>query len=242
MIRTARLPVALLLLLATSLPALAQTGPATSTTGADAPPVGEVPPAPPPAPPSKRLMPLGLDLRLTLDTDVLLVYVDGGVGADFGLIPVGPGTLSVGGELDVGFCATACLLLNAATGLRWGHRYYSPFVRLGYHFALPKSTGLEKVDLYGMVMGGLVLASMGVSSADGSVSITGEDTSLGLGIGAGANYFIGERIFVGLEGRLRYAQGVYRVTAQVGPYQLTDSDRTWDLNGINILVFLGLRL
>lgn len=204
----------------------------------------ETPPvAPEPEPEPGRLMrPGNLDVRGTLDTDILLIYVDVGAGVDFGVLPAGPGTVSIGAEFDFGFCASACVLLNALTPLTWGSRYYSPFARIGYHFPLKGNATMQKVDVYGLAMVGLVYTNTGASTDDGSISFTGEDTAIGVGAGGGVNYFLGDSLFVGAEARLRYATGIYTFTMKAGQYTFSDRESRWDLSGLNLLLFLGARL
>ena len=48
-----------------------------------------------PAETTKVLGPLRADARFTVDTDILLAYVNLGVNADLGIIKLGPGVLAV---------------------------------------------------------------------------------------------------------------------------------------------------
>jgi hypothetical protein len=192
--------------------------------------------------PSRTMKPLNIDLRGTFSTDVLLIAFDLGAAADVGLLPAGPGTLSVGAELDYSFCGSFCWLLSGLTGFNWGVSWYSPFARLAYHFPVKNQPTLQKADLYGLFMLGLVGSTAYVESKDKSLSVVGTDTSFGFGLGAGGNYFVGDHLYVGLEARYRYARGRYDWVFKAGNYEFKDSESTWSLSGINILVFLGFRL
>jgi hypothetical protein len=197
-----------------------------------------------PTPPSRLLQPMNVDLRLSGDTNLFLLYVDAGLGVDVGLLPMGPGTLAVGGELNAGTCLVFCLVLNGLTGFSWWDRYLNPMGRVSFHFQPPakQARQLEKVDLYAVVMAGPVLIERGAESADRSVSFVGTDTSLAVGLGVGANYFLSGPLFVGGELRARYAAGRYAWTVRAGQYQLSDSESTWSLSGVNLRFFAGLRL
>ncbi len=204
--------------------------------------------APTQAPENKLLTPLHADARFSVDTDVLLIYVSLSVSADLGLIRLGPGTLGVGANVDVGFCGSFCwltaALLTSALGAptTYGQTHFFPSARLTYHFPLPssKSESLKKVNIYGLLFGGPVFSRLALISKD--VEIVGTDTSFGFGGGVGGQYFFTERIFVGAEATLRYARGRYTWAARVGSYQLKDSEDLWSLTGGNLRFSIGIRL
>lgn len=227
-----RLPVLITALFLAS-PAFAQT-PATDAASTEASSRAE-------AQTGKTMRPLNLDLRFTGDTDILLAGVDLGIGADFGLIPAGPGVLAVGAEFNYGFCFTACLLLDAITNLDWSSRYLAPSARVSYHFEIP-GQGLDKLDLYGVGLLGIVRASTSLASNDGSIRFTGTDTGLSFGLGAGANYFVTDFFFVGGEARLRYAAGAYSWVAEAGRWTFTDDQNRWSRSGLSVNLFAGIRL
>lgn len=201
------------------------------------------PAAAPSAPSSRLLKPGNIDLRAMMDSDAAppIASIDLGAGADVGLLHAGPGTIALGGEFQFGFCTIPCLVLNALTGLQWGVRYFMPFGRLAYHFD-PRMSGFEKLDVYGFSQVGLVLVSSGVSSADGKVSLTGTDTSLAIGLGAGARVFFGDTLFLGGEGRFRYARGKQKFEGTFGNITITDEQASWNLTGLNLVVFIGARI
>jgi opacity protein-like surface antigen len=204
--------------------------------------------APVEAPESKVLTPLHADARLSVDTDILLIYVNVSVAADLGLIRLGPGTLGVGANVDVGFCGSFCwvtaALLTSALGAptTYGQTHFFPSARLTYHFPLPtsKTESLKKVNVYGLLFGGPVFSRLALVSKD--LEIVGTDTSFGFGGGVGGQYFFTERVFVGGEVTLRYARGRYTWAARVGSYQLKDSEDTWNLSGLNARLSIGIRL
>jgi hypothetical protein len=192
-----------------------------------------------------RLQAVGdIDVRLMLETDIVLAVVNGGLGADLGLMELGPGVLAVGGEVEVGACVTACLGLNLITGWNFSHMFYAPHARVTYHFMPSSSRGLENVDLYGLVFGGITYTTTSVSgsSANTPFEYKGSDVGPSLGVGVGAKYFIKDNFFVGAEGRARYSAGQYNYTVQVGDVTISDTQSSWSLSGINIQLFAGLRL
>jgi hypothetical protein len=256
-------------------PATAPVKPAAATTAtpAGATPASAVAPAPAPAPASAvapapaaapgaqagqaapvadafagsgALRPGGIQARASLDTDILLVYLNLGAAADVGLLQAGPGTLAVGGGLDYGFCGSVCWAVSALTPINLGERYLSPHARLTYHFPVTGSDALAKLDLYGLLLAGVTWSSMNIASdepIEGQVrSVDSSSVSFLGGLGAGANYFFSDRLFLGAEARLRYSQGTYTVSTNAIPgYVLTDSDSTWSLSGFNLAFHAGLR-
>ncbi|WP_257457337.1 hypothetical protein [Archangium lipolyticum] len=192
-----------------------------------------------------RLQGVGdVDIRATLNADIILAFVNLGVGADLGLLKLGPGVLAVGGELEVGACVTPCLALNLATGYSFSHLFYSPHARATYHFVPEKASGLEKVDLYGLVLAGITYTTTSVTG-DGAgtpFEYKGHDVSPSVGLGVGGKYFLQDNLFLGAEGRLRLSSGQYNYTVRAGNVTLSDSQSTWSMSGFNVQLFAGLRL
>ncbi|ATB34369.1 hypothetical protein [Melittangium boletus] len=201
--------------------------------------------APPSAPPPGRMQGVGdVDARLMLNADILLAFVNGGVGADVGVAKLGPGVLSLGGEFEAGTCVTACLALNLATGWSFRHLYYAPHARLTYHL-LPAGTGnLEKADLYGLLLGGVTFTTTRVAgdSSGTEFEYKGSDVGPSVGLGVGGKFFLDERFFLGGEARARLSYGEYTYTARVGNASISDLQSTWSLSGLNVLFFGGVRL
>jgi hypothetical protein len=196
-------------------------------------------------PGTNRLQGVGdLDVRAMLASDIMLAFVTGGVSADLGLLPLGPGVLAVGGELEVGACVTSCLAINLITGWSFSHLFYAPHARATYHFLPSNSPGLEKVDLYGLVFGGITYTttSMSGTSANTPFEYKGSDVGPSLGAGVGVKYFLQDNFFVGAEGRARWSAGQYEYSVQVGNVTLSDIQSLWSLSGINVQLFAGLRL
>lgn len=183
-------------------------------------------------------------MRVHLDSDILLAFVELGVAADFGLIPAGPGTLAVGAELSGGICLTACGLIGLVTGISVSDRFVSTHARLTYHFLPPNQKQLDGVDLYGLLLAGVTLANQKVSGSVENVDFRFSGTGLGpsIGLGLGAKKFVKERLFVGGEARLRYARGDYSYSEQVENVTLRGVDPDWSQTGLSILVFVGTRL
>ena len=206
--------------------------------------------AAPTAPRLNRVQGVGdIDARAMLNADIVLAFVNLGVGADVGVLQLGPGVLAIGGEFEVGACVSACLLLNTLTGYSWSSMFYSPHARASYHLLPSNSPGLEKVDLYGLALVGATITTTRVAGtvSSGSSSSTdfeyvGSDVGPSVGLGLGAKYFFSDNLFFGAEGRLRYSAGEYAYTARAGNVTISDSQSTWSLSGFNVQLFAGLRL
>ncbi|RKH05880.1 hypothetical protein D7V97_23285, partial [Corallococcus sp. CA053C] len=186
-----------------------------------------------------------LDLRVHLTTDILVAFVEFGVAADLGVAPIGPGTLAVGAELNLGLCVTACGLVGALTGFDISDRYITPHARLTYHFLPPAMRKRPtELDLYGLFLAGVTLSTQTITGTVQGVSVDYQGTGAGLslGVGAGAKLFFKERFFVGGEARLRYARGTYDYEEEVGGSVFSGVDEDWSQSGLSLLVFAGLRL
>lgn len=201
----------------------------------------------PAAPRLNRLQGVGdIDARVMLNADILLAFVNLGVGADVGVLPLGPGVLTVGGEFEAGACVTMCLALNLATGWTFSHMFYSPHARVTYHLLPSNSSGLEKVDLYGLALAGVTITTTRVANTGTGASTDfeylGSDVGPSVGLGVGGKYFFQDNLFFGAEGRLRYSAGEYTYSARVGNVTLSDSQSSWSLSGFNVQFFAGIRL
>ena len=95
-----------------------------------------------------------IDVRGMIDTDILLVYVNLGAMAEVGVLPIGPGTLAVGGEVDYGFCGSLCLITSLASPIDIGERYFTPMARVSYHFPIEALKIASKVDFFGATLRG----------------------------------------------------------------------------------------
>lgn len=201
-------------------------------------------PPPPPALAPTRIQDVGdIDMRLMANTDILLLYVEAGVGLDVGVARLGPGVLAVGGEFQVGACVSLCLFVGALTNVTLRNAFYAPHARVSYHF-LPKQTrGMEKVDFYGLVFGGITYATTHLYGGTdaGEFDYRGNGVGPALGLGAGGKYFVGDRLFLGAEARLGYSAGTYTYTARFGEATLSDSYSAWTLTGLGVQLFGGLR-
>ncbi|MDX2010341.1 MAG: hypothetical protein SFW67_09130 [Myxococcaceae bacterium] len=202
---------------------------------------------------TKVLKPLRADARLTVDTDILLVYVSFGLSGDFGLVKLGPGTLAAGAGLDFGFCGSACLLIGGLLGGSYGIRNFFPHGRLSYHLELPAkgaNNTLQKVNVYGVLFGGVVISSMGFVGRSQGVEVSATSTGLGpgIGIGAGASYFFTERVFVGAEAAARYQVvsfgDVVTVSAPGSNVNFVWEDRykSQSFSGFGLRFYVGFRI
>lgn len=206
-------------------------------------PAAPEPAAAPRAPAPSGLQGAGdLDARLQLDGDILLSFVELGVAADFGLLPVGPGSLALGAELGGGICLTACGLIGLVTGLDVSDKFISTHARLTYHF-LPPNQKLEGVDIYGLLLAGAIVSRQTVSGTVQGVNFDFKGTGVGpsLGLGLGAKKFFKERVFFGGEARLRYARGDYNYSEEVGNVTIIGVDPDWSQTGLSLLFFAGMR-
>lgn len=185
-----------------------------------------------------------IDVRGVLNADIVLAFVDLGVGVDVGVLQLGPGVLALGGEFQAGACVSACLLLNTLTGYSWSNMFYSPHARATYHLLPSSPAGLEKVDLYGLALVGATITTTRVagSGSGANFEYEGSDVGPSVGLGLGAKYFFSDNFFFGAEGRLRYSSGQYDYTLRSGNVTITDSQSTWSLSGFNVQFFAGLRL
>ncbi|MFY0566417.1 hypothetical protein ACN28E_21630 [Archangium lansingense] len=199
----------------------------------------------PAAPRLNRLQGVGdIDARVMLNADIVLAFVNLGVAADVGVLPLGPGVLAIGGEFEAGACVSVCLLLNATTGWSWSHMFYSPHARATYHLLPGSSPGLEKVDLYGLALVGATITTTRVAGSESGTDfeVVGNDVGPSVGLGIGGKYFFSDNLFFGAEGRLRYSAGQYTYTARAGNVSISDSQSSWSLSGFNIQLFAGLRI
>jgi len=199
----------------------------------------------PAAPRLNRVQGVGdIDARAMLNSDILLAFVNLGIGVDVGVLQLGPGVLAVGGEFEAGACVSICLVLNTATGYSWSHMFYSPHARATYHLLPSSPAGLEKVDLYGLALVGATITTTRVAGSTSGTEFeyVGSDVGPSVGVGLGGKYFFSDNLFFGAEGRLRYSAGEYTYTARAGNVSISDSQSAWSLSGFNVQLFAGLRL
>lgn len=192
------------------------------------------------------VMKLGnIDVRGMLETDILLVYVNLGAVAELGLVPLGPGTLAVGAEVDYGFCGSICWGLSALTPISIGERYLTPMARASYHFTVPALKLAHKLDLFGSLGVGLTFASVNVDADDGTFGALASSTAFTIAPGVGGNYFVNPNFFVGAEARFRVASGTYEYTFREGStdttYVFQEDETQWSLTGLSVNFFLGYR-
>lgn len=166
---------------------------------------------------TSRAMSLGnVDAWGTLSTDLFLMGVEVGAGADVGVVPLGPGTLAVGAEATYSFCFSICGLISLATDSQFGFSSFAPLARASYHLVPGGMSGVEKLDLYGVLVAGPTFDSLGMKTDQ----FTAEARTLGLqvGLGGGARYFVNDRVFIGGEGRFTFGQHTTRLEVTSGEY------------------------
>lgn len=182
-----------------------------------------------------------LDLRLDGAASLLPLSVEAGATMDLGVLPIGPGTLSLGAELSVNQCALACWVPNHFSERDTSRRDFYAFARLGYHFTLA-DRNYRKVDLYGfLLLGGMETRT---TLSDPGYRYEGRGRSPAFGLGIGGNYFptAGSRFFVGGEARVRFGTGSYALSLTQGAYEFTEDDRRWTRLGLSTAFFVGARL
>jgi hypothetical protein len=160
---------------------------------------------------------------------------------DLGVLPIGPGTLSLGAELSVNQCALACWVPNHFSERDTSRRDFYAFARLGYHFT-SEDRNYRKVDLYGfLLLGGMETRT---TLSDPGYRYEGRGRSPAFGLGIGGNYFptAGSRFFVGGEARVRFGTGSYALSLTQGAYEFTEDDRRWTRLGLSTAFFVGARL
>jgi hypothetical protein len=189
------------------------------------------------------MKPGNIDVRGMIETDILLVYVNLGGVAELGLIPLGPGTLAVGAEVDYGFCGSICWVVSGLTEINIGERYFTPMARASYHFTIPALKIAHKLDLFGSLGVGLTFASVNLDADDNSFTSSASSTAFTIAPGVGVNYFANPNFFVGGELRYRVASGTYeyRVTSGNTSYVYGEEEQQWSLTGLGINLFLGYR-
>ncbi len=200
---------------------------------------GEAPPAPPAPPPLMRLG--NVDVRLDGAASVLPLSVEAGATLEVGVLPLGPGTLSLGAEASVNQCALACWVPNLFSDRDVSRRDFYAVGRLGYHFTVA-DRNYRKVDLYGFVLAGGMEVHTTLTTPD--YRYEGRDRSPAFGLGIGGNYFLhpGSRFYLGGEARARFGTGSLALTLTRGTYEFTAEDRRWVRVGLSTAFFVGFRL
>ncbi|ADO70668.1 uncharacterized protein STAUR_2876 [Stigmatella aurantiaca DW4/3-1] len=162
---------------------------------------------------------------------------------DVGLVPLGPGVLAVGGEFNAGICLTACGLVGLVTGIDISDHFYSPHVRLSYHWLPPAMKNAGTLELDGLLLVGVTFSTQTVSGDIEGVDFHYKGTGTGpsVGLGVGLKKFVKERLFLGIEARLRYAQGEDEYSERVGDDEFSGVDQDWSQTGLSLLVFGGVR-
>lgn len=204
-------------------------------------------PPPPPEPPSATgstespplLRPGQVELRLLGAASLLPLFLEGGAIAEVGVLPLGPGTLSLGAELSVNLCALACWVPNLFSDRDTSRHDIHAVGRLGYHFSSP-DRNYRKVDLYGVLLAGVMEARTTVTAPD--YAFEGRGRPLAFGLGVGGNYFASSRIFAGAEARLRFSYGHHELSLTRGTYAFTREDRRIFRLGLSTAFFVGVRL
>ncbi|WP_375771457.1 hypothetical protein NR798_11295 [Archangium gephyra] len=191
--------------------------------------------------PRPLLRPGNVDLRAEGAASLLPLSVEAGATVEVGVLPIATGTLSLGAELSANLCALACWVPNlflVQDTSRWD---LSAVGRLGYHFTLA-NRNYSKVDLFGVLLGGVIQPRTTVTSP--SYRFEGRGQGAVLGLGVGGNYFPSpsSRFFLGGEARLRLSTGTYALTLTRGTYDFSEEDRRWLRFGLSTAFFVGVRL
>lgn len=188
---------------------------------------------------SPGMRPGQLDLRAGGGLSLFAPSVEAGATLEGGVLALGPGTLSVGAQLDLQQCLLACSLPGLLAAQQVTLQDVYALGRLGYHVRLEgRSRG--PVDLYGVLLGGVVRARTVRVTPD--YHLEGRGRAPAMGVGLGGNYFLSERFFVGGEARLRFATGTYELSLTQGSYAFTPEDRHWLRLAPSTVLFAGVRL
>ncbi len=176
-----------------------------------------------------EILPRQIEARAMLLTSAVLQYGGFGVGADAGLVRLGPGTFAVGGSLAYEACATSCW------NMPYAFAQHQTFVegRASYRMGAKHIANLE---LYPLMTLGVVFA--GASFKMGDTKYDGSSFVPTVGFGGGASYSFAKHFFVSAEATLRYAAGSY----DYGTVRAHDSAvDTWSSNTIALAVGAGAR-
>ena len=158
-------------------------------------------------------------------------YVNGGARADFSVLALGPGRVTVGAEVLAGRCFVGCLrvyydLLVPETGqLQPGESpndvrppvrlprnpldLFLPSLRLAYHLDFRREGLLSLTDVYGLALVGAAGARATYQEQGAPAATLHSDWTTALGAGVGARQLFGQRFFASLELRMRFADGQF---------------------------------
>lgn len=186
--------------------------------------------------PSAVLQPLDIDVRGVGYADVILSRLGAGGSVDVGIVSVGKTTFAIGGGFEYVACGTVCWFFSTFTDVTFSQRMLAPQGRVTWHFPTTKD-----LDVYALVAGGPTFASSKLEFSN--AVYRGKDDSFGIMAGVGIDIFVAGPLFLGAEGRGRYARGTYTYSLESGTEQ--SFDRTlvggWHLIGIEALFAIGLR-
>jgi hypothetical protein len=188
---------------------------------------------------ARWLRPGQLELHVEGGLSLLAPSLEAGAGGEVGVLAVGPGTLSLGTQLDLRQCLLACSLSGLLAGQSVSTRDVSVLGRLGYHVRL-EGPGRGPVDVYGVLLGGVMEARTFQVSPEAHVEGRGRGPAFGLGLGGHA--FLSEHFFLGGEARLRFASGVYALSVTQGAHVFTEEETHWLRLGPETVLFVGVRL
>ncbi len=191
---------------------------------------------------TRLLSPGEVEMRLVGGTNVVLTNVNFGAIAEVGLGRIGPGTLAIGPEVDVGICASICSLVGLLTGLRYEQSFWLPSLRLEYHFAIPPNPTLRNVDLYGALLLGAGYARVEARDGQGALVYRGTAAAPTGALALGLSWFWGPVLFGGFELRGRYAQADFRMTERDDGYEFQNElEPRWFASGFNWMAYVGAR-
>lgn len=186
--------------------------------------------------PSAVIQPLDIDVRGIGYADVILSRLGAGGSVDLGILRAGKTTLAIGGGFEYVACGTVCWFFSTVTDVTFSQHMLAPHGRVTWHFPTSKD-----LDVYALVAGGPTFASSKLELSN--AVYRGKDDSFGIMAGMGIDIFVAGPLFLGAEGRGRYARGTYTYTLESGTEQ--SFDRTlvggWHLIGIEALFAIGLR-
>ncbi|HEX8824089.1 MAG TPA: hypothetical protein VF794_29485 [Archangium sp.] len=191
--------------------------------------------------PRPLMRPGNLDLRLDGAASLLPLSLEAGATLEVGVLPIGPGTLSLGAEASVNQCALACWVPNLFSERDVSRRDFYAVGRLGYHFTVA-DRNYRKVDLYGFLLAGAMEVHTSQTAPDYRYEGRSRSPAFGLGIGGNSFPTAGSRFFLGGEARVRFGTGAFDLTLTRGAYDFTEKDRRWLRLGLSTAFFVGVRL
>jgi hypothetical protein len=188
-----------------------------------------------------------IDLLLSLGLGGFL-YPHAEPSIDVGLIPIGDMTVSVGGGIDVGWCAL-CAVTSAVSGVTIASQYFAPFGRVNLHLgtlggALDAEMDGFTIDPYVGAFAGPTIYRWTFKFDDETANANATQTSLLFGPAAGARLGLANnRVLITGEFRFNLEIGFGSVTVEdsQGNVYYDDTD-AFTRGGTDFILGIGFRI